>query len=184
MRVLGIDPGPARTGVAVVDGSPGRLTLVEAACLEPAPQTSFAARLANLQALVNDVITRWKPEVAAVELLFFSTNRKTAMRVGESRGVVLCALGQHRLDVSEYTPMQVKEAVCGYGGASKPQVARMVAQLLGVQAIPGPDDVSDACAVAVCHQHRARLGALIGIAGSAGSLELAITRARAGGAPR
>jgi len=97
--------------------------------------------------------------VAAVEQLFFSTNRRTAMRVSEARGVVLCALAREGVGVAEYTPTQVKEAVCGYGAARKPQVARMVANLLGVTDVPGPDDIADACAVAVCHHHRGRLAA-------------------------
>jgi len=178
VRVLGIDPGSSRTGIAVVDGAPGRLTLVEAACLEPVPQTSDAGRLAQLFHLVVDVIDRSRPDVASVEQLFFSTNRRTAMRVSEARGVVLCALGTRSVSVAEYTPGQVKEAVCGYGGARKVQVARMAAQLVGAESLPGPDDVADACAVAVCHHHRARLGALVGTRHSTASLEAAVARAR------
>jgi crossover junction endodeoxyribonuclease RuvC len=180
MRVLGIDPGAGRTGVAVVEGTPGRLSLVEAACLEPVPQTSEPRRLAHLLDLVTDTIVRLRPDVASVEQLFFSTNKRTAMRVSEARGVVLCALGMQGVTVAEYTPMQVKEAVCGYGGARKPQVARMAAQLLGVESLPGPDDVADACAIAVCHHHRARLGALIGTRRTGSdALDAAVARARA-----
>src|ERR1700680_1567084 len=159
MRVLGVDPGLARTGVAIVDGSPGHLVLGYASCIETVPQTSEAARLATLFDLVVDACTSLRPEIAAVEQLFFSTNRRTAMRVSEARGVVLCALAREGVMVVEYTPTQVKEAVCGYGAARKPQVARMVANLLGVAGVPGPDDVADACAVAVCHHHRGRLAA-------------------------
>jgi crossover junction endodeoxyribonuclease RuvC len=162
MRVLGVDPGLARTGVAIVEGSPGHLVLIHAACIETIPETSEAARLATLFDLVADACSELRPEVAAVEQLFFSTNRRTAMRVSEARGVVLCALARQGLPVAEYTPTQVKEAVCGYGAARKPQVARMVANLLGVAGVPGPDDVADACAIAVCHHHRGRLGALTG----------------------
>jgi crossover junction endodeoxyribonuclease RuvC len=162
MRVLGVDPGLARTGVAVVEGSPGHLVLVHASCIETVPQTSEAVRLAMLFDLVVDACAAMRPEVAAVEELFFSTNRRTAMRVSEARGVVLCALARQGVAIAEYTPTQVKEAVCGYGAARKPQVARMVANLLGVDDIAGPDDVADACAVAVCHHHRGRLGALTG----------------------
>src|SRR5207253_4503277 len=96
-------------------------------------------------------------DVAAVESLFFSTNKRTAMRVSEARGVVLCALARAGIDVVEYNPGQVKEAVCGYGAASKQQVARMAARLLQLGAVSGTDDVADACAVALCHHHRARL---------------------------
>jgi crossover junction endodeoxyribonuclease RuvC len=159
VRVLGIDPGLARTGVAIVEGSPGHLVLRHASCIETVPQTSEAVRLAMLFDLVLDACTSLRPEVAAVEQLFFSTNRRTAMRVSEARGVVLCALAREGVAIAEYTPTQVKEAVCGYGAARKPQVARMVANLLGVADVPGHDDVADACAVAVCHHHRGRLAA-------------------------
>ncbi len=177
-----MDPGLARTGVAVVEGAPGHLVLIHASCIETVPQTSEAARLAALFDLVVDACTALRPEVAAVEELFFSTNRRTAMRVSEARGVVLCALARSGVTVAEYTPTQVKEAVCGYGAARKPQVARMVANLLGVSGVPGPDDVADACAVAVCHHHRARLGHLNGRSPKRrgdGPLEMAVTRARA-----
>ena len=160
MRVLGVDPGLARTGVAVVEGSPGHLVLIHASCIETAPQTNEAGRLATLFQLVVDACNTLRPDVAAVEELFFSTNRRTAMRVSEARGVILCALAREGVAIAEYTPNQVKEAVCGYGSARKPQVSRMVATLLGVAEIPGHDDVADACAVAVCHHHRKSLGAL------------------------
>jgi crossover junction endodeoxyribonuclease RuvC len=181
VRVLGVDPGLARTGVAVVEGAPGHLELLHASCIETVPQTSEAARLAMLFDLVVDACASLRPEVAAVEELFFSTNRRTAMRVSEARGVVLCALARSGVAVAEYTPTQVKEAVCGYGAARKPQVARMVANLLGVAAVEGPDDVADACAVAVCHHHRGRLGRLSARAPRRGDspLDVAVTRARA-----
>ena len=184
MRVMGVDPGLGRTGVAVVEGRPGHLAVLEATCLEPMPQTSDAGRLAHLFQLVLDIIDRNQPDVAAVEQLFFSTNRRTAMRVSEARGVVLCALGARGLPVAEYTPGQVKEAVCGYGSAHKQQVARMAARLLGVPSLPGPDDVADACAVAVCHHHRARLTAVLSGRARNPRLDEAVARAqrRAAGA--
>jgi len=180
-----VDPGLARTGVAVVDGAPGRLALVHAWCIETVPQTSEAARLALLLDLVTDACASWRPEVAAVEELFFSTNRRTAMRVSEARGVVLCALARAGLRVAEYTPTQVKEAVCGYGAARKPQVSRMVANLLGISEVDGPDDVADACAVAVCHHHRGRLAHIDSRprANHESPLDRAVSRARAALAP-
>jgi crossover junction endodeoxyribonuclease RuvC len=181
MRVLGVDPGLARTGVAIVEGTPGHLVLIHAACIETVPQTSEAARLALLFDLVVEACRSLRPEVAAVEELFFSTNRRTAMRVSEARGVVLCALAREGMAVAEYTPTQVKEAVCGYGAARKPQVARMVANLLGVPDIPGHDDVADACAVAVCHHHRGSLAVLSPRKQPLrqSPLDVAVTRARA-----
>lgn len=182
MRVLGIDPGLGRTGVALVDGAPGKLRLVAATRLDTVPQTSEAVRLANLFELIISAVDEMRPDVAALEQLFLSTNRRTAMRVSEARGVILCALGRSRLPIAEYTPTQVKEAVCGHGGARKPQVMRMTHQLLGpASASETRDDVVDACAVAICHHHRAALRTqLVGRpVGGAGRLDLAVARARA-----
>lgn len=161
MRVLGVDPGLARTGVAVVDGRPGRLRLVHAGCLETSAGSDGGLRLAQLFAAVEALVAAHRPEAAAVEELFFATNRRSAMQVSEARGVILCALARAGVAVSTYTPMQVKEAVAGYGGATKPQVARMAHALLGPGVLSGPDDTSDACAVAVCHHHRNQLSASI-----------------------
>jgi crossover junction endodeoxyribonuclease RuvC len=162
MRVIGVDPGLARTGVAVVEGEPGSISLLHACCIETAPGVSDASRLAVLLGALEAVVALHAPDAAAVEQLFFATNRTTAMRVAEARGVALCALARAGLDVVEYTPMQVKESVAGHGGAAKPQVARMARTLLHVDAIPGPDDVADACAVAITHVHRARMGRAVG----------------------
>ena len=157
MRVLGVDPGLGRTGVAVVDGRPGALRLVQAACLSTPAGVDDAQRLFLLSRLIHGVVEEHVPAFAAVERLFFSTNRATAMRVAEARGVLLCALAAAGVPVVEYTPNEVKESVAGYGGARKPQVLRMTMQLLSVDRIDGPDDVADACAIAVCHHHRAAL---------------------------
>jgi crossover junction endodeoxyribonuclease RuvC len=159
MRVLGVDPGVARTGVAVVDGGPGALRLVHAECLETPTGRSDADRLGGLFAALETLIAAHRCDAAAVEQLFFATNRQSAMRVAQARGVVLCAVARAGLGVAEYTPLQVKEAVAGWGGAAKAQVGRMTCTLLGVAAIPGPDDVADACAIAICHHHRSRLAA-------------------------
>jgi len=187
MRVLGIDPGLGRTGYAVVDGAPGRLRLVAADRLDTVPQTDEAARLLSLFQLVCGVISAHRPDAVAVEQLFFSTNRRTAMRVGEARGVILCAVAHAGLGVAEYTPTQVKHAVCGYGGADKRQVARMTHALLSLDS--NRDDVADACAVAVCHHNRARLGALTGRARRTPAVTkldaaIAVARARLHGASR
>jgi crossover junction endodeoxyribonuclease RuvC len=157
-RVLGVDPGLGRVGVAVVEGQPGALRLVHAERLDTVPQSDAAARLVALFDLVSAAVREQRPDVAAVEELFFSTNRQTAMRVAEARGVIVMALARAGLAVHEYTPQQVKQAVCGYGGARKPQVMRMTLHLLQLRSTS--DDVADACAVAICHHHRARLAAL------------------------
>jgi len=157
VRVLGVDPGLGRTGVAVVDGEPGALTLVHSSCLSTPAGADDAERLFLLSGMMTAVVGEYRPSFAAVERLFFSTNRSTAMRVSEARGVLLCALAGAGVPVFEYTPNEVKEAVAGYGAARKPQVQRMTRQLLCVERIDGPDDVADACAIAVCHHHRAAL---------------------------
>ena len=172
MRVLGVDPGVARTGVAVVEGAPGGLRLIHAGCIETAAEQPDALRLGQLFAALERLGREHACEAAAVEQLFFAANRQSAIRVAQARGVVLCALARAGLPVAEYTPLQVKEAVAGWGGAAKAQVGRMTCTLLGVADIPGPDDVADACAIAICHHHRA------GLAGRTGA------RARPGMTPR
>lgn len=157
MIVLGVDPGLARTGVAVVEGDVGSLRLRHAECVETAAGGPDGPRLAELMDRVERLVAEHRPEVAAVEQLFFASNRRSALQVSQARGVVLCVLARAGVTVTEYTPMQVKQALTGWGAASKTQVARLVSARLGVEAVAGPDDVADACAVAVCHHHRARL---------------------------
>lgn len=184
MRVIGVDPGLARTGVAVIDGRAGALRLVHASCLETAAGVDGGERLAQLFAALEAVIAEHRPQAAAVEELFFASNRRSAMQVSEARGVILLALARAGLSVSSYTPLQVKESVAGWGAATKPQVARMTRALLAVADIPGPDDTTDACAVAVCHHHRGRVGEAIATARRQrtapphGGLAAAVDRAR------
>jgi Holliday junction resolvasome RuvABC endonuclease subunit len=123
-----------------------------------------------------------------VERLFFSTNRQTAMRVSQARGVILCTLAAAGIPIAEYTPNEIKESIAGYGGATKRQVLRMCGALLGVEEIPGPDDTADACAAAICHHHRAGLQPQVApapVSRVSPALELAIAaaRERSGGGP-
>ncbi|MGH7686030.1 MAG: crossover junction endodeoxyribonuclease RuvC [Candidatus Dormibacteria bacterium] len=159
MRVLGIDPGLGRTGYAVVDGGAGKLRLIDAGRIDTEANTDIGLRLLQLSDVLASLINVHAPEVTALEQLFFSTNKRTAMRVAEARGVIILVAARAGLRVAEYTPTQVKQAVCGHGGAGKQQVARMVHALLSLE--ESRDDVADACAVAVCHHHRARLGAAL-----------------------
>lgn len=182
MRVLGVDPGLGRTGVALVEGRPGALHLVHAACIETSDQDGDGGRLLALSRSLVHLAGQLRPEIAAVERLYFSTNRQTAMRVSEARGVILCALAERGVAVAEYTPNEVKESIAGYGAASKRQVIRMCLSLLGVERIEGPDDAADACAAAICHHHRAGLRRSAPArpeAAMTGGLEAAITAARA-----
>jgi crossover junction endodeoxyribonuclease RuvC len=183
VRVLGIDPGLGRTGVALIEGRAGNLTLTHVSCLETAAGAGDSERLLALSRLLEQLVKQWRPEIAAVERLYFSTNRATAMRVSEARGVILCSLAATAVPIAEYTPNEVKEAVAGYGAATKRQVIRMCCSLLRVEAIDGPDDSADACAVAICHHHRAGLRRQHLPASRRGAmtpaLEAAITAARA-----
>lgn len=180
-RVLGIDPGLGRTGIAVIEGTPGSLRLLHEECLLTDDGQPDHQRLLHLSRALTLVVATHRPDVAAVERLFFSTNRATAMRVSEARGVILCALAAAGVAVAEYTPNEVKQTVAGYGAAHKAQVMRMSARLLGVSRIGGPDDVADACAAAICHHHRAGLVARtqLGGTGSGSALDAAVVAARA-----
>jgi len=160
MRVLGIDPGIAITGYGLVEEVRGDLRpLVFGVIRTPANQP-LPRRLQLIYRAVSDLAEEWEPEAAAVEELFFSRNVRTAMSVGQARGVALLALADAGLDVAEYTPLVIKQAVTGYGNADKAQMQEMVRLLLELAEVPRPDDAADALAVAICHLHSARLAAL------------------------
>ncbi len=162
MIVLGIDPGTAITGWGVVrEDADGRAALVDYGAIQTSASTPHVQRLCHIFHQVTDLMARYRPEAVAVEQVFFSKNVRTAMSVGQARGVVLLAAGLADRPVHEYTPLQVKQAISGYGGADKAQVQRMTALLLGLDTVPTPDDAADAIAVAVCHLHSAHLQNLL-----------------------
>ena len=153
MVILGIYPGLAIVGWGVVDYCGGRFkTLGYGSILTPA-HTRTEERLARIYKELNALIDHFNPTEMAVEELFFNTNITTGIRVAEARGVVLLCGEQKGLHIAEYTPLQVKQAVVGYGRAEKKQVISMVTSLLGLKAPPKPDDTADALAIAVCHGH-------------------------------
>ncbi|MDY6876395.1 MAG: crossover junction endodeoxyribonuclease RuvC [Chloroflexota bacterium] len=160
MRILGIDPGTAITGYGVVEEVKGNLKMLAFGVIRTPADQSLPARLQLIYRGIKTLAAEWEPSASAVEELFFSSNVRTAMNVGQARGVALLALADAGLAVAEYTPLTIKQAVTGYGGADKPQVQEMVRLLLGLAEIPRPDDAADALAVAICHLHSARLSTL------------------------
>jgi crossover junction endodeoxyribonuclease RuvC len=162
MLVIGIDPGTATTGYGLIrENLDGSLSLVEYGAIQTPPEMPMPQRLLELHHQLRHILLLHRPESAAVEKLFFHRNVTTAISVGQGRGVVLLALAEAGLDVAEYTPLQVKQAVAGYGGADKNQVQQMVRALLSLEHIPSPDDAADALAIAICHLHSAQVAALI-----------------------
>jgi crossover junction endodeoxyribonuclease RuvC len=157
MIVLGIDPGTASTGYGVVQSAGSRLRAVVCGVIRTAPGVPLERRLADIHALICELLERHNPDALAVEELYFGVNARTAFAVGQARGVVLLAAGQHGVPARSYTPQQVKGAVCGNGRADKGQVARMVARLVGLPDPPSPDHAADALAVAICEVNRAPL---------------------------
>jgi crossover junction endodeoxyribonuclease RuvC len=155
MRILGVDPGTATTGFGVIDYERGRYAFVDAGVITTPAGRPMPERLMTLHEELTQVIRETKPDQAAVELLYFSTNVTTAISVGQARGVILLTLAEAGLIPAEYTPMQIKQAVTGYGGAKKPQIQEMVRVLLGLPAIPKPDDAADGLAIAMTHAHQA-----------------------------
>lgn len=160
MRVLGIDPGTAITGYGVVEEVGGELKALAFGTIRTPASQRLPERLQSIYGGVRKLAAEWGPSDAAVEELFFSSNVRTAMSVGQARGVTLLALADAGLSVAEYAPLAIKQAVTGYGGADKAQMQEMVQLLLGLAEPPRPDDAADALAVAICHLHSSRLAVL------------------------
>lgn len=151
MRILGIDPGIAIVGFGFIDKQGSKLTPVQYGCIQTEAHTPEEERLLHVYEGMVQLIEKYKPDAVALEKLFFNRNVTTAMSVGQARGVMVLAAVQKGLPIAEYTPMQVKQAIVGYGKAEKRQVQEMTRMFLKLQVIPKPDDVADALAVAICH---------------------------------
>jgi crossover junction endodeoxyribonuclease RuvC len=152
MITLGIDPGIAITGYGLVNEEQnGDLIVIDYGVIRTSPGLSHANRLVHLYQRIKELILLHQPSLGAVEKLFFEKNVRTALNVGEARGVALLAMAEFGLKIDEYTPLEVKQAVAGYGGADKTQVQQMVKAILGLDTIPHPDDAADALAIAICH---------------------------------
>lgn len=154
MKIIGIDPGTATTGFGVIEKIGSKLKFVDAGVISTSAQKAMPDRLSEIHDGLNELIEHHKPQVIAVELLYFSSNVTTAISVGQARGVVLLAAGQHGVELAEYTPLQVKQAVTGYGRADKKQIQEMVKMILGLDGIPKPDDAADGLAIAITHSHQ------------------------------
>lgn len=152
MIVFGVDPGTAITGYGIIrEGQNTNLEMVDCGVIRTSPKLSDWGRLQQLYEQINQLLVLHQPDCGAVEKLYFQQNVSTALGVGQARGVLLLAMANNGLTIGEYTPLQVKQAVVGYGKAEKTQVQKMVATLLNLSYIPTPDDAADALAVGICH---------------------------------
>lgn len=153
MRILGVDPGYGIIGYSIMEYKNNKFKLIKADSIQTKPNSNFNERLCVIYSKLNEIIKEFNPNEAAVETLYFNKNTKTAIEVAEARGVILLALKQFNLNIGEYTPLQIKQAVTGYGRAEKKQVQQMLLNVLCLEKVPKLDDITDAMAVAVCHAH-------------------------------
>ncbi len=150
MIILGVDPGTATTGYGLIEDKKGELKVIDYGCICTKRSSAMPERLDLIAKGLKKIIRKYKPQTMAVEDLFFFKNAKTAITVGQARGVILFIGKNEKLKVLEYTPLQVKQAVVGYGRADKNQIQQMVKAILNLKIIPKPDDAADALAVAIC----------------------------------
>ena len=155
MRILGIDPGVATVGFGIIASERGQQQMIQYGAITTSAGLPLATRLLQIANDVEQLINQFQPDEIAVEELFFSKNITTGIAVAHARGVILCTAEKLQIPVYEYTPMQVKQAVVGYGLAEKHQVMDMTKRLLKLKAIPKPDDAADALAIAICHARSA-----------------------------
>ena len=160
MRIIGIDPGYAIVGYGIVDYESNHFKVVDYGAVTTQAHTPFDLRLQTIFNGISCLTEKYKPDAMSVEKLFFNTNTTTAIDVAQARGVIILAAARAGLDIAEYTPLQVKQSVVGYGRAEKKQVQEMTRVMLNLEKIPKPDDAADALAMAICHCHSA--GSLMG----------------------
>lgn len=153
MKILGIDPGFAITGFSVITYEGNKFKLITSGAVDTKKDMPFPDRLACIYDKITELINEYKPDFISVEELFFNNNVKTAIGVAQGRGAVLIAASKNNVPVFEYTPLQVKQAVVGYGRAEKKQVMQMVKAILNLEAVPKLDDITDSMAVGICHAH-------------------------------
>ena len=153
MRVFGIDPGSGRTGYGCIDSDGSRLRFVACGAIAAVPGDRLPQKLSRIHASLKDLLATHRPDCVAIENLFYSTNVRSALKLGHARGVAMLAAAEAGLPITEYTPAEVKLAVVGYGRAEKHQVQQLVQLLLGLDTLPTPHDAADALAVAICNSH-------------------------------
>lgn len=153
MRIIGIDPGYAIVGFGILDYTNSKFSVVDYGAITTDKDTPFNDRLTEIYSDLCYVLDKYKPEFMSIEKLYFQNNQKTAIDVAEARGVTLLAANQRRIEIYEYTPLQVKQSITGYGKAVKKQVQDMTKRVLGLSEVPKPDDTADALAMAICHGH-------------------------------
>ena len=156
MRILGIDPGIAIVGFGIVDKNGNRYSTVDYGAITTPAHTPLENRLKTIYDEMTLLFANFRPDAMSVEELFFNSNAKTAIAVGQARGVIILSAVENGVPIYEYTPLQVKQALTGYGRASKMQIQQMMKSMLGLSEIPKPDDVADALAIAVCHGNSVR----------------------------
>ena len=153
MRIIGIDPGYAIMGWGILDLKGNKFSVVDYGSITTDSGVEAPKRLQHIYAELGAIIAKYQPEEAAIEELFFNNNAKTVILVGEARGIAVLACANAGLEISEYTPLQIKQALVGYGRADKKQVQSMVKAILNLKEVPKPDDTADAVAAAICHGH-------------------------------
>ncbi len=153
MRIIGIDPGYAIVGFGVLEYNKARFSVVEYGAVTTPADMDFNQRLCEIYSDLCYIFDKYKPDFLSIERLYFTSNQKTAIAVAQARGVTLLAAKQRGIEIFEYTPLQVKQSVTGYGKAMKKQVQEMTKRILDLDEIPKPDDTADALAMAICHAH-------------------------------
>ena len=153
MVILGLDPGTATTGYGVIRVLGNRFQMLEYGIISTPAKNPMEKRLEMIYDNLQELLQKWQPDQAAVEELFFNQNITTAITVGQARGVLLLCCAQNNVPLAEYTPLQVKQALVGYGRADKKQMQAMVKAILNLETVPKPDDTADALAAAICHGH-------------------------------
>ncbi len=150
MRIIGIDPGTATTGYSILEKENNKIRLLDYGCIKTHKDLPDNTRLNQIAQDIETLITKWNPDIASIEKIYFQKNIKTAISVAQARGVLIQKLTEKEIEITEFTPLEIKLAVCGYGKADKKMIQEMVKIILGLNQIPKPDDAADAIAAAIC----------------------------------